>query len=263
MTILVGADPELFLRRDGEFHSGHGMIPGNKFEPYPVEDGAVQVDGMALEFNINPARNEKEFLHNINHVLGQLHDMIPAEFDVAIDPVAWFSEDHMKEQPEEAKILGCAPDFDAYQMLPNDLPDQTMRMRTAAGHVHVGFTEGADVDSFGHFTDCAMLAKQLDYFLGIPSIVLESSNKRREMYGKAGCFRPKPYGMEYRTLSNFWLKSDKLMSFVYKQTVEAVEQAAKGVQFDVEYGPDTAQIIINNNDKKAATEFCQRFWSLP
>ena len=53
--ILVGCDPEVFVAKGGKFISAHGMIPGTKKAPHKVERGAVQVDGMALEFNIDPA----------------------------------------------------------------------------------------------------------------------------------------------------------------------------------------------------------------
>ena len=59
MNILIGADPELFVMKNGKFHSADDLIPGSKDEPYPVENGAVKVDGMALEFNIRPALDEK------------------------------------------------------------------------------------------------------------------------------------------------------------------------------------------------------------
>ena len=52
MNILIGADPELFVKKDGVVVSGHDLIQGTKADPFPVQDGAVQVDGMALEFNI-------------------------------------------------------------------------------------------------------------------------------------------------------------------------------------------------------------------
>ena len=70
MQILVGADPELFVKNpnSGEFISAHGMVPGTKYDPYKVDKGAIQVDGMALEFNIDPARTVDEFVRNITEV---------------------------------------------------------------------------------------------------------------------------------------------------------------------------------------------------
>lgn len=54
-TYTIGADPEVFVGREGQFFSAHGLVPGNKRRPHKVDRGAVQVDGMALEFNIDPA----------------------------------------------------------------------------------------------------------------------------------------------------------------------------------------------------------------
>ena len=53
--ITVGADPELFVKKGRSFQSAYGMIPGTKQKPKKVIKGAVQVDGMALEFNIDRA----------------------------------------------------------------------------------------------------------------------------------------------------------------------------------------------------------------
>ncbi len=52
VNFTIGADPEIFLRRRGKAFSAHGVIPGTKKEPHNVEKGAVQVDGMAVEFNV-------------------------------------------------------------------------------------------------------------------------------------------------------------------------------------------------------------------
>ena len=54
----VGADPEIFLGdADGGLVSAYGLIKGDKEHPFPVTNGAVQVDGMAAEFNIDPDRD--------------------------------------------------------------------------------------------------------------------------------------------------------------------------------------------------------------
>jgi hypothetical protein len=67
--ILIGADPELFVfTRSGKPVSAHDLIPGTKYEPHEVGNGAVQVDGVAAEFNIDPAANEDEFFFNIAFV---------------------------------------------------------------------------------------------------------------------------------------------------------------------------------------------------
>ena len=74
---------------------------------------------------------------------------------------------------------------------------------------------------------CCTLSKELDYYLGLPSLLFDPDTSRRKMYGKAGAFRPKPYGMEYRVLSNAWLKSPELIKWVFNNTKLAFERLTK------------------------------------
>ena len=95
----------------------------------------------------------------------------------------------------------------------------------------------------------------MDLFLGCPSIILDKDNKRRELYGKAGAYRNKPYGVEYRTLSNFWLTSSKLMQWVYKRTAFALNWVADNskndaVEWDI-YTATAIQECINKGNKDA------------
>lgn len=221
MKILVGADPELFLEKDGGFYSAYGMVPGTKAAPHPVDGGAVQVDGMALEFNIKPAESADEFVHSIGHVLSQLRAMVPGDFKFSDAVTAQFSPEHMKIQPPEAIRLGCDPDFDAYREAVNNRKINPKNKRVAGGHVHIGWTNNENPMEYSHFLSCCQLARQLDYFLGMPSTLLDTDTERRQQYGLPGSFRPKPYGMEYRTLSNFWIHKKEWTKLVYNQTVKA------------------------------------------
>ena len=228
--VLVGADPEMFMFDHGVPISAFGRIPGDKDNPFPVEGGAVQVDGMALEFNINPANNEDQFVANLNKVISTLRNMVP-DFDVLPVPVAEFGEDYIRMQPEAATHLGCNPDFDAWKDgYVNEPPNAQLPFRTGAGHVHVGWVEGNDASVYNddHITDCCNRIKQLDFYLGLPSLFYDKATKRREMYGQPGCFRPKTYGAEYRVLSNAWLASDQLKRWVYRNTQAAMAEAEKG-----------------------------------
>lgn len=223
LDIKFGADPEVFIGdpKTASFVSAHPYLPGTKQDPYKVPHGAVQVDGMAAEFNIDPADNYEEFQHNLDSVQNTLKGMI-GDHQFLDSASVFFSEGFAKTIPPENILLGCDPDYNAWTMDENISPDGAALMRTAGGHVHIGGFPTDDVDDWGHFQTCARLARLMDRHLGVYSILWDKDDKRRAMYGKAGSFRPKPYGMEYRTLSNKWIFNPKLVKFVYDATVRAV-----------------------------------------
>ncbi len=233
MKFLFGADPEVFVRDSkGELVSGYGMIPGTKQDPHPVKNGAVQVDGMALEFNIKPAETMSEFLKNTNTVIQSLTNMLPEGHTLDFSPVAQFGKDFIKRQPEEATELGCEPDFDAWNGGEiNPKPNTDLGFRTASGHIHIGWTEEQDVNDPSHIEACIMLSKQLDAVLATTSYLWDRDRVREEMYGKLGCFRPKHYGVEYRTLSNAWANDPDLQRIVFTLAKAAVEKLMDGKRF--------------------------------
>jgi hypothetical protein len=251
MNILIGADPELFAMQDGKHVSGWGLVPGDKANPHVVDYGAVQVDGMALEFNIDPADTEDGFVFNLQAVMAQLRDMVPTH-DVVADPVARFTPEYLDAQPEEAKELGCDPDYNAWLGgKVNPKPDNNLPIRTGAGHVHIGLTSGQDPTHRDHVALCCRLVRQLDFFLGLPSLLFDQDVDRRSMYGQAGAYRPKSYGVEYRVLSNKWLSDEKLMRWVFTNTTLAIQSLRDG-DLAEEFGD--IQEVINTSNVDAAVE---------
>lgn len=246
---LIGGDPELFVvDGNGEFVSGHHFPCGNKMEPRKTANGAVQVDGIALEFNVTPAADKTGFIKNFKAVLADLNAIVeevrPGSSLKAI-PTAEVGFKFLADVPEQNRELGCNPDFNAYEMVPNATPDGKLPFRTGSGHVHIGFCEpnDANLSDFMHFYKCCQIAKELDFYLGLPSLHWDADNRRRELYGQAGAFRPKPYGMEYRVLSNAWVNEEKLMGFVFDQTQKAMENFDKGVLLFDEYGEFAREMI--------------------
>lgn len=247
--ILIGCDPEVFVRQEGIFKSAYNLIKGDKQNPQKIRSGAVQVDGMALEFNIDPAATEDEFLFNVQDVFNQMKLMVP-QYEVVVSPVAHFDPTYLKSQPKEALELGCDPDYNAWTGNANDRPDGDRPMRTASGHIHIGWTNGKAQDDAAHRADCSMVGKQMDFYLGLASLEYDKEKERREMYGKAGAIRYKPYGVEYRTLSNAWLRSENLMRWVFRNAKKGMEDLMNGRYLPEKY-PDI-QEIINTSDLKAA-----------
>lgn len=256
MQVLVGCDPEVFVKQSNVFVSAHGLIPGNKATPHKVPNGAVQVDGMALEFNIDAAADENTFVGNIESVLATLKSMCP-NHEIVTTPVADFTLEYIRSQPAEARELGCEPDFNAYTGMANLKPNAELPMRTASGHVHIGWGNNFDVHSEEHDSHVRAVVKQMDVFLGIPSLFYDQDTRRRSMYGNGGCYRRKPYGCEYRTLSNAWLLSTDRMRWVYQQ-VQAGIQALVDGNCLYDHIPDI-QDIINKSDRKRAEQIVKQF----
>lgn len=221
-----GCDPELFIINEDteEFVCAEGMIPGTKEEPFKVERGAVQVDGMAAEFNIDPVDNFKDWNDSIRDVQRQLRAMLPKGYNLVALPSVSFSKDVWDNSPSTAKMLGCSPDFNAWTGSINPSPHDPSNpyLRTASGHIHVGWTDDADTTDIQHIMTCRDFVKQLDWYLGGWSLTKDKDSNRRRLYGNAGACRFKPYGVEYRVLSNFWISSAVRRKEVWNRLQSAI-----------------------------------------
>lgn len=237
MKLLIGTDPELFAfdKVKKKYISAHALIPGTKETPHPVDGGAVQVDGMALEFNIVPDTNLSTVWERIVQVRGELEAMLPAAVITKAIPYIDFDFDVFDDTPDTAKELGCEPDYSAYTFEPNRLPAdaKTSRRRTTSGHIHLGWTEGAAITSADHIVKCGQMVQQLEMVVGSVCTILEGNEGllRKQLYGKAGSFRPKHYGLEYRTPASTWIRDENKAALVLEATVIAFQELAINKRF--------------------------------
>ena len=229
MNFTIGADPEIFVKKNGRAISAYGLVEGTKKEPKKTSVGAYQVDGMALEFNIDPVPLGNFDMFNFN-IVKTIEELRKAAGDVNfnISSVQEFSEELLNSQPDEAKELGCDPDYNAYTGEENPMPDGTRLFRTGAGHIHFGWGADIPVDNEEHFNICAGFVKMLDLHIGMYMTLIDRDPRRRELYGKAGAFRPKPYGVEYRTPSNVWLKNKHRRYTIHRLANLAVNRMKAG-----------------------------------
>lgn len=241
---FVGCDPEVFVADGSGIIPGIGLIGGSKHEPMQVDKGALQEDNVLAEFNIIPAATEDDFVTNINHVMQQLMYRI-APLEMRILSSHRFDKEVLEKAGPKAMEFGCDVDYNAWSMQPNRRPDPTTNLRTAGGHVHVSFDSDDETMAY-------KVGAMMDYYLGVPSVLLDSDQERRQMYGKAGAIRPKDYGVEYRTLSNFWLQSDKLMRWVFRNAKEAVENVDHVFNFRKLFPADDVQNVINTGNTRRA-----------
>lgn len=248
VALSIGADPEFFVKKGDTFVSGHNFPCGSKDKPRATEHGAVQCDGVALEVNIPEAFSKSRFILGLRGCVYDLQNIVKnwdrGEAYIVAEPVAVFSEGYLNALPDKAKELGCNPDFNAYTMDVNPIPDAKNNFRTGAGHLHLGWTK--DAEGLDHFQKCCILVKQLDFTVGLRTLLFDDDSRRRLLYGKAGAFRPKAYGLEYRVPSNAWCGSEDTAAMMYDGCVQAVEMLNDGVNLDEKY-PGLAQRIINDN----------------
>lgn len=251
-NFTFGADPEVFLKKNGKAASAYGLLPGDKKNPHKTDGGAIQVDGMAAEFNIDPVRDNdfETFNTRIVQQLKEIRDRVPG-YSLNIAPVQDFGEEFLALQPDEAKELGCDPDYDAYTLQANPRPDGDRPFRTGAGHVHIGWGADIPVDNEEHIKICADFVKVLDGTLGLFMTMIDDEPRRRELYGKAGAFRPKPYGVEYRTPSNVWIKNRDSRKAVFYLMKEAVRIASNPYNI-ISVIEGINQKLINTGNKKEA-----------
>lgn len=254
MKITLGCDPEAFLVDvGGQFKSAIGRIGGTKESPQQLDLGegyCVQEDNVALEFNIPPAEGRSQFVASISLTLKYLTKGIQAMYGYSLSTqsAAFFPKEELLEPA--AMVFGCDPDYNAWTMEPNPKPkaeDETLR--SCGGHIHVGY-EG-DVDK-------AKVAQMMDLFLGVPSVVMDKGDLRKQLYGKAGACRFKPYGVEYRTLSNFWIFEDRLVAWAWDNTSKAVDAAESRLALSEQDSNDIVS-AINNNDKSLAQQLVKKF----
>lgn len=222
---LVGADPELFVMKmhDGcnlNPVSAHNLMPGTKENPVRVDYGAIQVDGVAAEFNIDPASSAEEFSLFREAVVNQMLDVIRenGSYHLVAQPTAFFDQEYFDSLPAGVKVLGCTPDYNAWTLRTNEPPHTDQPFRTGGGHLHVGWGNFFDDTSRDndHFMDCVDAVRQLDMILFPISHLWDRDQKRRELYGKAGAFRSKQYGVEYRPLSNAWVGNEKIERWLFE-----------------------------------------------
>lgn len=244
----IGADPEIFLQRqDGSFKSVIGLLGGDKWVPRKLSEvgHAVLEDNVAVEFNIPACSSLEQFRNEIKFMMEEIKKIIPNDLQYSQDSAVSFPDSELN--CDAAWVFGCEPDYNAWKMAENPKPQaDDKNLRSCGGHIHVGndIAKTLPIET----------VRAMDLFLGVPSVTLDTNGApRRKLYGGPGAFRFKPYGVEYRTLSNFWIFSDKLIEWAYTGTQRALEFVSNGKEIPVEHG-ELIQRCITASDMNAYKE---------
>jgi len=220
MKFTIGSDVELFAKKRGKFVSAIPLIGdmenGTKYNPIRCPGGnTIQRDNVAAEFATAVACGKEDFINKFRVAINDIMLAIPPGYSLhAISSVIF---DQSQLNHPEALEFGCDPDFNAWcDGEVNQKPCATNgRLRSAGLHVHVGSP------LLKSMKNKIRMIKMMDCYLSLPAVILDNSPeslRRKELYGKAGAFRPTSYGVEYRSLSNFWAKSPISIGVLYNFT---------------------------------------------
>lgn len=147
----------------------------------------------------------------------KLYSELVSPYNLKTQSAHIFEEDQL--DCEEAFEIACVPEFCAYELeyiIPDDSVLRLSNLRTAGGHIHIGDKHLVDNDK-NNFNNIYCI-KMMDLFVGVVSLYLDkdpTAIKRKQLYGKAGRCRFPKYGVEYRSIGNFWLNSPELAGLIF------------------------------------------------
>lgn len=233
-AINHGADPELFLEIAGQIIGSEKVVPPTPkattkdqwgYAPRPQR---IVRDGVQVE--LHPAQSTCRASHceGLKNALIELQALAESKkAKINWDQVVEVSEAEMATLSPEAKKLGCQPSLNFYNANAEIPQGGEYRKRSAGGHIHIGIPKDyipSSTDGNGSriphpvFAVRERLVPLLDIIVGSTCVLLDRNPaqiERRRVYGKAGEYRLPDYGIEYRVLSNFWLRSMPLTSLVH------------------------------------------------
>lgn len=259
--LLIGSDSEMFARRGSVITSVAGALGCTKQQKRELCQGArLQEDNVLAEFDIDPFDNREGFESTIANALSATNSILNSMgLDIAEGVSSHiFTPQELASFHERAMEFGCEPDYNGIYGTQNEFsPNVDPGLRSAGAHVHFGFTDDVEVSAEKQM----FLTIMCDMYMGLTSVVLDSDTRRRELYGKAGSIRYKEYGMEYRTLSNFWLFEKANRELIFDQATKAYTRLQEGSFHELiaQLNPEEVQRVINEGDKAMAEQYIKQF----
>lgn len=249
--ITLGSDPEFVLLRDGKPISAIDVFkrekdPSNKEDhgvstkDYPIDLGngvMCYADNALLEARFSPVSLER-ITFAVGDMIRRLHKFVETvDSSLSITPIA-----AMKYHSDQLRHplnwqAGCSPTYSAYREIgdnQNPATKFTDNLRTGSFHIHIGnknFAKAKESDFLMSMEQKVEAIKLLDLYLGTASVVFDrdsSAYTRRNLYGKAGEFRPTEYGVEYRVLGPYCSETPRLVRLVYNLVDHAMDVLDSG-----------------------------------
>lgn len=234
---LFGMDPELFFTKGDQVIGAERVIPdGVLAAPGLSGRGCIHtpgmnkkafiLDGVQVELNPNPHGCRANLADELSIAFKTLKKHLDTigGVNVSFRSIVTIDKKELDSLSESARQFGCEPSFNLYDKDAKIACNPaTYLKRSAGGHIHLGLLGHGKAGSMRSpdypelFQERKRLVPLLDVLLGNTCVMLDrdpEAAERRKNYGRAGEYRLPKYGIEYRTLSNFWLRAYPLTSFV-------------------------------------------------
>lgn len=254
----LAADPEIFVKiPGGHITSVAGKLGCTKDKKLDLGNVRLQEDNVLVEFDIDAASDFQGFNSLILKGIEESKKSVEAiglQLAKGVSSHIYTPEQISSFHPS-ALEFGCSEDFNGLTGETNPKPQANdPGLRSAGGHIHFGFCKDMEVSPENQMWMTIMC----DYQLGLASLLLDSDTRRRELYGKASTIRYKEYGIEYRTLSNFWIFEERNRRWAWDQAVKAYELAKdrqNARMLTSMVNPYEIQRVINTGDLAMAEQY--------
>lgn len=225
-SFTMGSDPEMMIvGSNGKVRSAIGIVPGTKDKKHKIGDDYFYYDNTMAECMVKPGGTREEMVANFRTVLQKYATLVSPN---KLATIASHKFPASELTHKDALAIGCKRESCCYALKEIEPPPGNVipgPLRSSGGHVHLGAKVCQD------WLGCIFSIRMMDLFVGIPSIFLDkdpTSAERKELYGKAGRFRKPKHGSEYRSLSNFWIASPKLVEFIFDASQFVVQFISDG-----------------------------------
>lgn len=266
--ILPFNDDPIFSKQKWHIDSSNTSVPIWSLHTDGIQGEITGVFSTCRAYTIDPIFYGFKALNKIvEEKSKELDKNIKISFTPAID----FDLDSFLDLNLDFRSIrfGCNPEsiawLDGDELL---TPSLSMPVRSAGGHIHLGasniYSTFQTKDVLFDKSNKIKLVKLMDLLVALPTLLIspqkDREKQRRNIYGKAGSFRNKKYGIEYRVLSPYFTSDKKLMQMILALSRNCVAQIGMGLFDEYMERIDTEKLIIaiNECDDKLATDLLNK-----